>query len=118
MNFICWSLQVLQIRSYNQKHIMINSDQKVSARLDLRPDGKGRMTSIYGELDMDIPPTPQLVAEKIALLKLCALGTRVQGVGKKQREGIYYLWFTRNEVKEVLNQRSQIQTESENAIRK
>jgi hypothetical protein len=84
---------------------MITSEKKVSARLELSPDGHGRLSSIYGELDMSVPPTPLLIQEKLSLLKLCDKGTRVEGVGKKQNNNLYYLWFSKKEVQEVLNQR-------------
>lgn len=68
----------------------------------LNEKGAGYMNSVYGELDLKFPPTPRLVDEKLSMLKLCAKGQRVDGVGKRQSDNVFYLWFTPEEVKQLL----------------
>ena len=82
---------------------MIKSRSKVTARLELGPEGGGRMSSVFGELDIDIstPPLPALVEEKLAILRLADIGTRISGVGKRQSRTIFYLWFTKDEVEQI-----------------
>lgn len=77
---------------------------EISARLEMNPDNTGRITSIYGELDLDVPPMPQLIESKYAILKLCEKGTRVPDIGKRQSDSIYYLWFNDAELKEVVKE--------------
>lgn len=72
----------------------------------VNPDGRGFMNSVYGELDTTFPPTPRLVDEKLAMLKMCNKGQRVDGVGKRQSSNIFYLWFTPEEVKELLKEKA------------
>jgi len=85
---------------------MINSPTKISARVTVNPDGGGFMNSVFGELDTTFPPTPRLVDEKLAMLKMCTKGQRVEGVGKRQSSNIFYLWFTPEEVKELLKEKT------------
>lgn len=87
------------MRSYNP-----TMEVEISARLEMRPDNTGRITSVYGELDIDIPPMPQLIEAKFAVLKLCEKGTRVPQVGKRQSDSIYYLWFDSAELKAVVKE--------------
>lgn len=87
------------MRSYNP-----SMEVEISARLEMNPDNTGRITSIYGELDLDVPPMPQLIESKYAILKLCEKGTRVPDIGKRQSDSIYYLWFNDAELKEVVKE--------------
>ena len=87
------------MRSYNP-----SMEVEISARLEVNPDGTGRVTSIYGELDMSVPPMPELIESKYAVLKLCEKGVRVPDVGKRQSDSIFYLWLTVSEMKEVQKQ--------------
>lgn len=85
---------------------MINSPTKISARVTVNQEGAGFMNSVYGELDLKFPPTPRLVDEKLSMLKMCSKGQRVEGVGKRQSNNIFYLWFTPEEVKELLMEKT------------
>jgi len=87
------------MRSYNP-----TMSVEISARLEIEPDGKGRVTSIYGELDMRIPPMPPSIESRYAILKLCEVGVRVPAVGKRQSEKIYYLWFNDAELQTVMEE--------------
>lgn len=87
------------MRSYNP-----SMEVEISARLEMNTDGTGRVTSVYGELDMDVPPMPAVLESKYAILKLCEKGTRVPDVGKRQSHCIYYLWLTQNEMKQVIKE--------------
>lgn len=87
------------MRSYNP-----SMEVEISARLEMNSDNTGRITSIYGELDLDVPPMPQLIESKYAILKLCEKGTRVPDIGKRQSDSIYYLWFNDAELKEVVKE--------------
>ena len=80
---------------------MMKSAEMIVVRAELNADGTGRLNSIYGEFDAEIPPTPELVEERIAILKLCDKGVRVEGVGKRQSGSIFYLHFTVEEAKQV-----------------
>ena len=92
---------------------MIKSRSKITARLELGVDGGGRMSSVFGELDIDIsvPPVPAIIEEKLAILKLADIGARIPNVGKRQSRNIFYLWFTEDEVRQI----KQIKQESDNA---
>ena len=79
----------------------MKSAGKLTVRVEMHSDGHGRMDSIYGELDADIPPTPGLIAERIALLKLCDVSDRLDGVGKRQSSSIYYVHLTEAEARQV-----------------
>lgn len=96
------------MRSYNP-----TMEVEISARLEMRPDDTGRVTSVYGELDMDIPPMPLTIESKYAVLKLCDKGVRVPDIGKRQSENIFYLWFTEKEVKQVTEEVKQLKRSSE-----
>jgi hypothetical protein len=87
------------MRSYNP-----TMEVEIAARLEMQPDGTGRVTSVYGELDVTIPPMPPLMESKYAILKLCEKGTRVRDVGKRQSENIFYLWFDQSELKQVVEE--------------
>jgi hypothetical protein len=90
------------MRSYNPTMQVIKTNKvEVSARLEMRPDNTGRITSIYGELDCDVPPMPPLLEAKYAVLKLCDTGVRIPEVGKRHAENIFYLWLSAEEVKEI-----------------
>jgi len=92
------------MRSYNPTMESFIKKVEVSARLEMRPDNTGRITSIFGELDVAIPPMPPLMESKYAILKLCEKGTRIQNVGKRQSENIFYLWFDQSELKQVVEE--------------
>ena len=92
---------------------MMKSAEKITVRAELNANGSGRLNSIYGEFDAEIPPTPKLVAERIALLKMCDVGARVDGVGKRQSELIFYLHFTSDESKRVTEE---LQSARRNAV--
>ncbi len=77
---------------------------EIAARLEMQPDGTGRVTSVYGELDVKIPPMPPLMESKYAILKLCEKGVRVPEVGKRQSDSIFYLWFDQTELKQVVEE--------------
>ena len=80
---------------------MMKSVEKITVRAELNANGSGRLNSIYGEFDAEIPPTPKLIEERIALLKMCSVGAKVDEVGKRQSESIFYLYFTSDESKQV-----------------
>jgi hypothetical protein len=84
------------MRSYNSA-----MEVEIAARLEMQPDGTGRVTSVYGELDTTIPPMPPLMESKYAILKLCEKGARVPEVGKRQSDSIFYLWFDMAEFRQV-----------------
>ncbi len=95
------------MRSYNPTMQVIKTNKiEVSARLEMRPDNTGRITSIYGELDCEVPPIPPLLEAKYAILKLCEKGVRIPEVGKRHSENIFYLWLSAEEAKEVARGRS------------
>lgn len=95
------------MRSYNPAMQVIKTKKvEVSARLEMRPDNTGRITSVYGELDCVVPPMHPLLEAKYAMLKLCNKGVRIPEVGKRQSDGIFYLWLSDEEVKEVVRGRS------------
>ena len=48
-----------------------------------------------------VPPMPELIKEKIALLDLSGRGERIIGVGKKQSSLVYYLHFTFKELQQM-----------------
>lgn len=48
-----------------------------------------------------VPPMPELIKEKIALLDVSGRGERVTGVGKKQSATVYYLHFTFKELQQM-----------------
>lgn len=79
----------------------MKSPSKVTVRVEMQSSGNGRMSSIFGELDADIPPTPELIAERIALLKLCDVSNRLDGIGKRQSNSIYYVHLTPTEARKV-----------------
>ena len=91
------------MRSYN-----LTMDVEIAARLEMQPDGTGRVTSVYGELDVDIPPMPALMESKYAMLKLCEKGARVPDIGKRQSDKIFYLWFSPDELKQVVQEINEI----------
>ena len=99
------------MRSYNPSMERLIREVEVSARLEMRPDNTGRITSIYGELDIDVPPMPGLVESKYAMLKLCEKGTRVPEIGTRQSDNIYYLWFDDAELKQVVREIKQLKGE-------
>lgn len=79
----------------------MKSANRITVRVEMHPDGHGRMDSIYGELDADIPPTPGLIAERVALLKICDVSKKLDGVGKRQSRSIYYVHLTEAEARQV-----------------
>lgn len=94
------------MRSYNS-----GMEVEVSARLEMSSDGIGRLTSVYGELDLLIPPVPPLIESKYAILKLCEKGARIPDVGKRQSHDIYYLWFNQDEFRQVVEEIKSIKKE-------
>lgn len=59
------------------------------------------MVSIYSELDMKFPPMPDLVRERLAVVRLLPKGERVANVGKRQGADVFYLYFTEEEVNAI-----------------
>ena len=53
------------------------------------------------EKQMWIPPMPNIMQEKIALLDLRGKGERMDGVGRKQSMYVYYLHLTPKEVHDM-----------------
>ncbi len=90
------------MRSYNPTMESFIKKVEVSARLEMRPDNTGRITSIFGELDCDVPPMHPLLEAKYAILKMCDKGVRIPEVGKRQSDDIFYLWLSETEVKEIV----------------
>ena len=80
---------------------MMKSTHKVTVRVEMNADNTGRMGSIFGELDAEIPPTPELIAERIALLKICNVSGRLEGVGRRMSNSVYYVYLTDVEAKRV-----------------
>lgn len=79
----------------------MKSTHKVTVRVEINADNTGRMASIFGELDSEIPPTPELITERIALLKICNVSGRLEGVGRRMSDSIYYVYLTDVEAKQV-----------------
>lgn len=79
----------------------MKSTHKVTVRVEINADNTGRMGSIFGELDSEIPPTPELIAERIALLKICNVSGRLEGVGRRMSNSVYYVYLTDTEAKQV-----------------
>ena len=84
------------MRSYNP-----SMETEIAVRMEINADGTGRLTSIFGELDTNIPPMSPILEAKYAMLKLCSKGTRVPDVGKRQSENIFYLWLSEAEFKQI-----------------
>ena len=70
-------------------------------RVEMNADNTGRMGSIVGELDAEIPPTPELIKNRVALLKICNVGKRLEGVGRRMFDSVYYVYLTDTEAKQV-----------------
>lgn len=66
---------------------------------------EGRMVSIYSELDMKFPPMPDLVRERLAVVRLLPKGERLANVGKRQGTDVFYLYFTEEEVNAITQTR-------------
>lgn len=79
----------------------MKSTTKVTVRAEINIDGTGRIGSIFGELDAEIPPTPKLIAERIALLKICDVGAKLNGIGRRMFHSIYYIYLTDVEAKQI-----------------
>lgn len=75
----------------------------IAARVEMSSDSteEGRMVSIYSELDMKFPPMPDIVRERLAVVRLLAKGERVANVGKRQGADVFYLYFTEEEVNAI-----------------
>ena len=84
------------MRSYNP-----SMETEIAVRMEINADGTGRLTSIFGELDTNIPPMSPILEAKYAMLKLCSKGTRVPDVGKRQSENIFYLWISQEEFEQI-----------------
>lgn len=79
----------------------MKSAHKVTVRVEMHSDGHGRMSSLFGELDTEIPPAPELIKERVALLKICNVGDRLMGVGRRMFDSIYYVYLTGEEAKQI-----------------
>lgn len=77
-----------------------------TARVEMRTDGSIRLMSVFGELDTDVDSNniPKVVESKLALLLLCDIGTKVDGVGKRQSKSIYYLSFTVEDYEQTIQE--------------
>lgn len=60
-----------------------------------------------------VPPMPELIKEKIALLDVSGRGERVIGVGKKQSSLVYYLHFTLKEIQQMESEYAELRTRSD-----
>jgi len=80
---------------------MMKSTTRVTVRAEINADGTGRIGSIFGELDAEIPPTPELIAERIALLKICDVGAKLNGIGRTEEEREAIAKFLRKKSRSV-----------------
>lgn len=90
-----------------------------TARVEMRTDGSIRLSSVFGELDTDVARDhiPKVIESKLALLHLCDVGARVDGVGKRQSTGIYYLFFSIDDYENTIQELRNIRNNARNGKR-
>lgn len=80
---------------------MVRSKTKIVARLQFDSSGQGRMSTVFDELDMTMPPIPKLVEEKLAILRIADANARINSIGFRTAGNVFYLWFTPEEIKQL-----------------
>jgi hypothetical protein len=87
-----------------------------TARVEMRTDGSMRLASVFGELDTDVPreQIPKVIESKLALLHLIDVGSRIDGVGKRQSTGIFYLSFTIEDYEQTIQDLRKLRSNARN----
>lgn len=66
-------------------------------------DGYGWVFSPQSYLEFRVPPMPEILNEKVSLLKLVDKGG-VDGIGKRKLKNVFYVIFNENEYQQLCKQ--------------